>query len=552
MRWWLGISVFVALASAFAQLGSPPAQDPVTLRTTTTLVQVNVVAHDADGKAVTDLKQEEFEVLDAGKPQTIATFQVDRLQAGRDPAAVTPPSARAIPGVFSNDLNAEPTRRGYAVLLVDIYNSGSRVASRGRQFAADALSKLDPSLGVGVYSFDRSGVHVLAEAGSDRSTALKKLGSLAGSPAPHYQPSLDGLPDAMDAESQATKIPDGGSDARNSPVLEPDMESYLSNQRIDYSLAALESVAGHLAGLPGRKALVWISSGFPLAVRIRPPAAQLFPGSCSGYTLHTEDVSRVLRALNRADVALYPVDPRAVTVQSMLSAEDTGDCTKMVDNFTWPTMDTVAERTGGVPFYGRNDLDVGIQSAIEDAQASYTLGFYVFKETGPAAFRKLTVRSRRPGVTLRYKEGYFAESERGLTASERRAAAAAALTRVVDATAVPIEATAKRTGSDVKLVIALRPDRLALTRSGERWKGAVSLAIRFAKEDGSQTGAGASRRIEFNLSQATYELGKPNGLAYSKVLPIPKDAASIRVLAQNEATGEIGTLKIPLAEVQAQ
>ena len=72
-------------------------------------------------------------------------------------------------------------------------------------------------------------------------------------------------------------------------------------------------------------------------------------------------------------------------------------------------MDEVAKRTGGIAFYGRNNLDAGIQAAIDDAVAGYTLGFYAPQDRTQAGFHKLTVRSLRPGVTLRYKEGYYGD-----------------------------------------------------------------------------------------------------------------------------------------------
>jgi len=115
-----------------------------------------------------------------------------------------------------------------------------------------------------------------------------------------------------------------------------------------------------------------------------------------------------MRALNEAEVALFPVDPRGLTTARMLDPAFVTDCTLITDNFTWPTMDTFAQRTGGVPFYGRNDLEAGVRSAMEDVETGYTLGFYVRKEGEPGGFHKLTVRSLRPGVKLRYKEGYYA------------------------------------------------------------------------------------------------------------------------------------------------
>ena len=161
----------------------------------------------------------------------------------------------------------------------------------------------------------------------------------------------------------------------------------------------------------------------------------------------------------------------------------------------------------------------------------------------------MTVRSLRPGVTLRYKEGYYTEQNGKVKASDRRVAATQALTGVVDETAIPIEVTATRAGSNLKLLVSLRPDKLALENKSGRWRGAISFVARFAKEDGSEAGSGSSRRVEFNLTQQSYEKGQRDGLVFSKTLALPKGAVRLRVLVQNDPSSEVGTLTIPLAEV---
>ncbi len=55
----------------------PPADNGITIKVSTQLVQVNVVVHDRNGKAVSDLTQNDFELKDAGKVQTIGLFRVD-------------------------------------------------------------------------------------------------------------------------------------------------------------------------------------------------------------------------------------------------------------------------------------------------------------------------------------------------------------------------------------------------------------------------------------------------------------------------------------------
>src|ERR1017187_2763506 len=81
MRSW---KIYAVCAAAFLVLAGlaagqevpvgPTDQMGVTLRSTTTLIQVSVAAHDAKGLSVRDLKKEDFEVLDNGKARPTAVF----------------------------------------------------------------------------------------------------------------------------------------------------------------------------------------------------------------------------------------------------------------------------------------------------------------------------------------------------------------------------------------------------------------------------------------------------------------------------------------------
>src|SRR3954453_16916127 len=73
------------LAFAFQQL--PPSQPPL-FRSGTRLVEVNVVVHDKHGQAVADLTKDDFNLLEAGKPQAISFFSVDRVNSA--PAGAKP------------------------------------------------------------------------------------------------------------------------------------------------------------------------------------------------------------------------------------------------------------------------------------------------------------------------------------------------------------------------------------------------------------------------------------------------------------------------------
>ncbi len=113
----------------------PP--DPV-FRTSTQLIQVSVIAQDKDGKPVTDLRRDEFQILDNGSPQEIRLFRADHS----DPQ--TP--VAAAPGTFTNRTGSS----GSSVLLFDrlFIDAGNGVFQhnvRARQKALEALKAVPPA-----------------------------------------------------------------------------------------------------------------------------------------------------------------------------------------------------------------------------------------------------------------------------------------------------------------------------------------------------------------------------------------------------------------------
>jgi VWFA-related protein len=503
------------LAAAIALFAQGPEPSGVTIRTTTTLVQVGVVVRDAKGRAVEGLKKEDFEILDNGKPQPIAVFygvEIGGLVAAAALPVAAVSSAPAAPsGTFTNQLAEKPSARGgYSIILLDWSNTGPRNSMRAREQARQAVERLDPAEKIGLYSLDHGEIKVVNEIGSSKAAVLKSLKTLVGMPSPCYQDQMDGLDNvkADDSISACAGPP-------NPPVL---VESYVK-QRSQATVGIFEGIAAHLAGLPGRKSLIWISAGFPRYVEV---------GARRGDILSDEAIDRAVRKLNNADVALYPVYSNP-------------------NNFTWSAMDEFAKRTGGKVFYSGNGLDVGIQAAVEDGQANYMLAYYAPQDNSQAGFHKLSVRALRPGVQLRYKEGYFVDAPGKMGEKNRKDAVAEALTGLVDATSIPLEIKATRQNNALKLRVSLQPDTLALKQNGDRWQGTVEFVTRFAKEDGSESAPPVSKRIELNLTRKTYGAG----LVLLRTLELPANAVKLRVLVWNDPSGEIGTLTIPMTDVAA-
>jgi VWFA-related protein len=315
---------------------STPPPDAV-IRTTTTLVEVRVVAVDSVGRPVTDLRREDFHVFDSGKPQTLKLFSPPR------DASAPPSSSTSAPG------EAEPTPPGYAIVLIDWLNTAYPDRLRVQDKLLLLLKNFEPRQRVGIYVLSTH-THLLVDFTADRDL-------------------LAALVERMDLDSG----PDGAG-----PRV------WTTELRVKETVRTVNLVAGHLLHVPGRKSLIWLTSGFPMLLQGRGrggPAVALF----------FQDVEKSLARLNAADVAIYSIDASGL---------------RMGPNFLFETLQEISTRTGGTAFFDRNDLDEGVRQALEDAAASYTLGFHTPDDARRGGLHAIEVRVDRRGVKLRYRETY--------------------------------------------------------------------------------------------------------------------------------------------------
>src|SRR4029077_9163837 len=200
--------------------------------------------------------------------------------------------------------------------------------------------------------------------------------------------------------------------AAASPFAARAPNTQTSVRSMDVTIAALNSLARALAGYPGRKNLIWVSEGFPLTLfpeiiyddpmpfngkappSLAPPTMAMSSSFKSGAGKDFDaEVQKVANALMNAQVAVYPVDASGLQKDNHLN--------------TINTMRSLADRTGGKAFYNRNDLEVGIRTSIDDGSTYYTLEYYPENKAWDGKFRVIQIKGR-PGLSLRYRQGYFA------------------------------------------------------------------------------------------------------------------------------------------------
>ena len=385
-RFRLGI-FFLAAACATAQDQTAP----VTLRTTTTLVQLSVIAHDAKGAAVTDLTKDDFQILDDGQEQQVAVFSAERAV-----------SAAPVPLRRVDQDNSRPADKpfGNALLLLDYLNSGWEPAARARPEIVRFLKDYDPDGKVALWLLDEDGLKRLGDFGSDRDALLKAIDSSSGKPGICSDNAF------------------GGPFCPPSPLS----DTFLILREIR-TIEALNALADQLSGLSGRKALVWIST----STNAEDSLAK--SGWAQDLPRIQEAKERALHKMNWADIALYPIDACGLPAGS--------PCVSHTE-----AMDDFAAQTGGVATHGLNRLDISMHNALEDVQFTYSLAFYSRNAGARTDFHKLKVEVKRPGVKLEYKQGYSLDPPSGppleVPGAEARALAlAAAMAAGKAAAAVP-------------------------------------------------------------------------------------------------------------------
>ncbi|HEX7138049.1 MAG TPA: VWA domain-containing protein, partial [Vicinamibacterales bacterium] len=186
--------------------------------------------------------------------------------------------------------------------------------------------------------------------------------------------------------------------------------------RLDISRRALEALAIHLGGLKdGRKTLLLVSEGFPM---------------------DTADMLDISRAANRLNVAIYPVDPLGMPVGATRGSFAPLGMTAAKDALKQFALDT-----GGEAIVNTNDFARGLAQAARDSSAYYLLA-YESPHPDDGKFHNVSVKVKRPRLTVRARSGYLAFKQAEQT------------TASVPATAPSLEITAAL----ARLAESLRPD----------------------------------------------------------------------------------------------
>lgn len=465
------------------------------------MVDLNVVAVDGHGQPVMDLKRDELLVSDSGKPRAITFFH------HRD-SGLEPPQKLA-PGEYSNRGGNNIPRA--TLILFDLLNE--RFATRGVA-ANQIIRELGP-----LESADYLYFYILTVNGQ-----LYPVHGLPGT--------LESarLPGGVPWTRQIKPILDQALRAVQQ-MRDPDIDV---NVRVDLTYRALNAIAVQLSRVPGRKSLVWITDGVPIAL-----------GPNRSDTGEALDFTPLLRQMSegfdRSGVAIYPV--RMVMIGSADSMGGPG--TTGVGSLD--TLDQFAGMTGGRPEAGK-DIGGAVRQAISDMRTSYQIGYSPPEKNWDNKFHKLRVTSTRKGIKIQSKTGYFAWKEAPGARSEQ--AIDTAMATSFDAAEIGLRAKLsvdRGRGDRARIEARIDAQDVALVRDGEEYRGELRLAL-VAYTQGAQPRSGARIPLDVHLSAAERENALREGIPFTRDVKLAEDIRTVRLIVYDRGLNTVGSITVPVAQ----
>ncbi len=475
------LAAVAALVAALPASAQPAPEEPAGTFVETLeveIVNLDVVVTDRRGNPIDGLAREEFRLRVDGEPTAIANSSgtAPGARAAPAPAAESAPAAPA-PAPEAVEVPTPPPEQELHVLI--LFDNFYATPGERRRVVEDLAAHFEGGLAAAAraaVAYYDGGIRVrqpftadgAAVAAAIRETAERQV---------RYGDDLErrallreieqvrfGAP-TMDSEGDraASRSPSRGEDGRaadDAVALLSSIEGYAEQQAVGVRrrIQALSWKVESLAGLPGRKALLYVSSGLDLHPgqllfsawrnkfgRLGRSPGQVAPirqASNLEAAIGGPDLTEALRALihkaNAGGVALYAIGTAGTGTSHAISAEQGGfeleTTSTSVGNFTvdhgldvhfrgnlGSGLELMAAETGGDALTGGADYDRIAERIEQDAGHRYSLGFRP-PEGEPGARYRVAVEVPGRDVELRYRRE-FVTATASQRASERTRAA---------------------------------------------------------------------------------------------------------------------------------
>jgi len=545
------------------------------------MVNVDVVVKDGKGNHIRGLKAEDFDIYEqtpsaSRRKRQQKIFSINEIEVARmHPPAAAP--AETVPGVYTNAVAAQKDPVPPTVLLVDGLNTEIQYQAQVHAQMIRMLKQLPPNVPVAVFLMGTR-LQMLQDFTTDPrllQEALAKAYSVTGQGLGHRDPKDDASAAGNQLYGLATLAHGDKSLSDMIQIVQAfDQAVYAANiqERFDRTSLAFLSIARSLAGYPGRKNVLWLSTSFPLTLNSvmkdehDDPLHQYDKSEVSDWAR----IKLVNNALSDAMIAVYPVDLGGVRNLQVYTAadrpanpylsgisqvdphrvSDAADRETQTMNNEQNTMHDIADGTGGKVCTGSNDLARCVRDAMNDSSHFYEISYYPDSSEWNGEYRKISLNVKSHGAHLSYRQGYYATNETNPDPKVQQSEMQKDCGELLNATGIAF--TTRTLPADVpgQLKFSLEIDPSALTftptSDGKRLLDVVVGVCTFDRNGWSQKVMAYPLRA--GLDEKAYSTLVNGGRLRDAIfVPGPKPAA-VRLLVKDVASGRLGSIYIQTDE----
>ena len=565
--------LLLAVSAAFPLAAQNTFQNAPTplLRTNTQAVSIDVVVTQNDNAPVLALRQQDFQVLEDGKPQTIDLFEEHTTPANR--RAVTP--LQLPPHVYTNQPSA-PQSDAVNLLLLDSLNTPEADQAYVHEQILSFLEGIQPGTRIAIFTLNTR-LRLLQGFTADGRLLRDALDRKAAAPGSNIASRTrdDDLRDKEEVEIIGEMT--GNSDAYGMAAAKAhartlaDQANSQGSRQTALTLAALQQLARAMAAVPGRKNLIWFATTFPISI---------FPNGLSRRTLpNGQELEAAVRQtsdlLTQAKVAVYPISAQGIMVDHTTNADSAGqplgdDFEKapnqqsLSDLSNTGAMEQLAADTGGKASYSTNHLNEAIAQAVQDGSHYYTLVYTPPSAKLDGRFHHIEVKLTAGKARLAYRRGYYADSPdtkpagdplppllaNGLPAATQILYQA----RVLPASPQPA-ADAPRAGGNAKLAgqctrykvdLVINPATVTLDLAADgTHNGKIEVAL-VAYDQAGKAGNWTGETLGLTLNPASYAQVERSGIPVHLQIDLPQADLSLSTGVYDLTAHKAGTMEITL------
>jgi VWFA-related protein len=564
-----------------------PSQAPI-FRTTTREVVVDVVVTKNNGEPVAGLGKQDFALREDGKPQIIDFFEERTISTPMPNALPTMPP---MPAGTGTNVPPAPESDVVNVLLLDTLNTEQPEQAYVHREVMDFLSHMQPGTRVAIFILG-SQLRFVQGFTTDTSALIAALNDKRNGMKVEKNHAARSRSDEADDAAAVAQL----QVMQASPfAIEAIQKAQADSRAFDYgarasmTFEALNYLGHYLAGVPGRKNLIWFSSSFPVILFPTVEQSQKIKQNAAvpGY-LDRVRTTADLFTISR--IAVYPIDAEGMMTEHIGEAEAAGPglggaaghAGSQTDSVMSPynagaaehastmnAMEQLASSTGGKAYFNTNDLNAAMRHAINDGSNYYTLGYSPTENGMDGSYRQIEIKLAKGKYKLAYRRGYNAEDTPMSGASSDMDSLAPLLqfgmpsaTGIlygvrVEPAAIQPGPDARRAGQnerldvpftrfDVDLIVRAQDVVLQSEPQGDR-TGKILVGLKAYDRDGNAVNwQGDSETLDIRPDQ--YSTVQDKGLPAHLEIDLPSNMNVHLVTAVYDSnSGKAGTLEVPVS-----